>query len=205
MEYLKLAVEFVKAAAWPLAIAWVAYYFRDAIIAQLPRVTKVGPVTLDPPPPPQQANLPTSKDPAEAIKKVEAAIPPELLREGEAIVRGLVPKSEDRDLLTLSSGLLIGGLFERTYNFIFGSQLLLLERLNSSPLSLDDLKEFYERGKTAFPEIYKTYTFEQWLAFLESSSLVARVNGGSLFAITPRARGFLRYLIDNGYTTQKVG
>lgn len=203
MEYLKLLVEFVKAAAWPFAASWIAYYFRDAIVAQLPRVTKVGPVTLDPLP--SQANVSAPKVNSDAIKKVEAAIPVDLLKEGEIIIQGLFPNSHDSELLTLSSGLLIGGLFERTYNFIFGSQILLLERLNSSPLSMDDLKQFYERARDAFPEIYKNYTFEQWLNFLESFTLITRTQDGSLFAITPRARGFLRYIIDNGYTTQKAG
>lgn len=202
MEYVKLLVEFVKAAAWPFAASWIAYYFRDAIVAQLPRVTKVGPVTLDPPP--NQANVLAQKVNGETIKKIEAAIPKELLKEGETIIQGLFPNSHDGDLLTLSSGLLIGGLFERTYNFIFGSQILLLERLNSGPLTMDNLKEFHERARAAFPDIYKNYTFEQWLNFLESFALIARTQDG-MFTITHRARGFLRYVIDNGYTTQKAG
>src|SRR5690348_2530634 len=105
MEYIKLFIEFVRAAAWPLAAGWIAYYFRDAIVAQLPRVTKVGPVTLEPPP--SQASVPAPKVNGDAIKKVEAAIPNDLLEEGKSTIKGLFPNSHDDDLLTLSSGLLI--------------------------------------------------------------------------------------------------
>jgi hypothetical protein len=198
-------IELAKAIAWPAVVAGGLWYFRDAIVAVLPRVRSVGPVTLEPPP---QASNPGSTLSAtnETVKMVENAVSADLLVEARKELEKKFPEGPQRveHLLTLSSALLIGGMLERTYNFIFGSQIALLERLNSGPLSIDDLKGFYDRAKAAFPEIYKSYEFQHWYNFLESFVLISRLPSGQI-EITKRGRGFLRYLIDNGYTTVKAG
>jgi hypothetical protein len=187
--------------AWPGAAAWIAWYFRDAIVAQLPRVTKVGPVTLDPPAPNQAVKKVSSE---EIIKKVEGSVPPELLDEARKTIKEKFPHSNDDDLLTLSGALLISGMFERTYALIFGSQILFLERLNASPLTVEDAKGFYERATAIFGEIYKSYSFDQWLNFMESFTLLSKTPDNQL-QITQRGRGFLSYLVENGYSTQRAG
>lgn len=198
-------IELAKALAWPAVVAGGLWYFREVIVSQLPRVTRVGPVSLDPPP---QASNPgnTLNAPNDTIKMVENAVSAELLAEArKELEKKFVDGPQRADhLLTLASALLIGGMLERTYNFIFGSQIALLERLNAGPLPIDDLKVFYNRAKDAFPSIYKDYEFQHWYNFLESFVLIAKAPNEHI-AITPRGRGFLRYLIDNGYTTAKPG
>src|SRR4051794_15837764 len=54
MEFFKLLIEFVKAIAWPVTVAAIAVYFRDQIIAHLPRVTEVGPAGVKLRPPDEQ-------------------------------------------------------------------------------------------------------------------------------------------------------
>jgi hypothetical protein len=49
MTWVDLIIRTFHEIAWPGAAIWIGWYFRDAILEQLPRVTKVGPVTLNPP------------------------------------------------------------------------------------------------------------------------------------------------------------
>jgi hypothetical protein len=205
MAWAELLVKLFHEVAWPLSAAWIAWYFRDVIVSQLPRVTKVGPVSLEPPP---QASIPGPKLNAtnELVRAVENAVSPELIADARKELEKKFPEGPERaeHILTVASALLIGGILERTYNFIFGSQIALLERLNSGPLTANDLRGFYDRAKAAFPDIYKNYEFQQWCNFMESFVLIARTPDGQ-FAITSRGRGFLRYVIDNGYLTIKPG
>jgi hypothetical protein len=204
MAWLDLIVRAFHEIAWPAAAAWIAWYFRDPIVAQLPRVTKVGPVALQPLASSQANATAPGKIPNEdTIRKIEAAVPTELLQEARITIEGLFPNSRDGDLLTLSSALLIGGVFERTYNFVFGSQIALLQQLNSIPQTVEQARAYYERAGSAFPEIYKNYTFEQWLNFLQSFLLTTKE--GDRISITQRGRGFLRYIVENGYSIQKAG
>jgi len=201
MAWVELAVRAVHDLAWPLAAVWLGWYFRDTIVAQLPRVTKVGPVTLDLPSP-QQGKPPVIDD--KNIRKVESYVPPELLEEARLEIENKFPRDSHNvdDLQTLSAALLVSGMFERTYNLIFGSQLFLPGRLNIAPVPLNDAREIYERAKEAFPLFYKNYTFENWINFLVAFKLADRKDEETL-VISPRGRGFLRYLVENGYSTLK--
>jgi hypothetical protein len=128
-------IELAKALAWPVVVGGGLWYFRETIIANLPRVTRVGPVTLDPPPP---QNLPVIADSTsnEAIKRVEALVPPELLAEARKLIEARVPRNaqgekiaEVQYLTTLTATITLVALFEKAYGTIWGSQLQLLQSL----------------------------------------------------------------------------
>ena len=127
-----------------------------------------------------------------------------MLKEARDTIKEKFPNSDDDDLLTLSGALLVGGMFERTYGLIFGSQISFLQQMNGGPLTIEHAREFYDRAKAAFVEVYKNYSFEQWLNFMESFILLSKTADGRL-AITARGRGFLSYLTENGYTIQRAG
>lgn len=202
MAWADLVVRALHDAAWPLAAIWLGWYFRDAIISQLPRITKVGPVVLDAPTAQQKLKAPTLDE--KAIRRVELSLPPELLEDARQQIETKFPQdthSRD-DLLTLSAALLVTGQFERTYGLIFGSQLALVNRLNSSPVPIDEATGLFERAKENSPAFFVNYSFDDWLRYLEVSKLVTR-SGASLL-ITPHGRGFLRYLIENGYSFTRL-
>lgn len=94
---------------------------------------------------------------------------------------------------------------ERIYNFIWGSQIALLQDMNSrgAGFSEADIRVFYDRGKSVYPQFYLNYSFEQWLRFIESFSLISR--HGEMFHINLEGREFLKYLLDRQYTLQKIG
>jgi hypothetical protein len=120
-------IELAKAVAWPGMVTWGLWYFRDPLIAVLPRVTRLGPVSLDPPPP--QQNVPAIADATsnEGIKRVEALLPPELLAEGRTLIENSVPRNaqgekvgEVQYLETLAATLTLITLFEKAYGTIWG-------------------------------------------------------------------------------------
>jgi hypothetical protein len=184
-----------------------AWYFREALVAQLPRIIKVGPVSLGPP---VQAILSEPSSGDDVIRQVESYITPEMMAEGRKLVEGKVPRNAQNEkidelsyLRSLSAALLIAGLYERTNGVIWGSQLLLMQQANSAPQTLETARAIYDRAAAAFPLTYVNYTFEQWMHFLEVSLLIKR-EPDSTIVITLRGRGFLSYLTQNGYPTIRI-
>jgi hypothetical protein len=197
-------IELAKALAWPAVMGWGLWYFRAPVTALIPRVSKVGPVSIEPQ---TQAAVrppdPTTED--NAFKRLENMMPPELLAESRALVEQTVPRSatgeklnEAQYLTRLAATLTLAGLFERTNGTIWGSQLSLLQQANSAPQSLENAHAIYAQAAAAFPHVYGNYTFEQWLDFLTSSVLITKPEDGKI-AITVRGRGFLSYLVHHGY------
>jgi hypothetical protein len=115
--------------------------------------------------------------------------------------------AREREVLDFAAAAVIIGFFERTYLLIFGSQIAALQALNSAAgeggFPVDILKTWYELGVLKGPELYANYSFDQWLGFLESAQLVARLPDNKV-TISINGRGFLKYLIHQGYALEKV-
>lgn len=83
-----------------------------------------------------------------------------------------------REMLTELAGLVLMAIeFENLYTLIFGSQILLLQDLNSAFLTgrpLERAKSFYENAVKTFPPVYQNYSFDQWLTFLVNNGLLNR-------------------------------
>src|SRR5262249_13978538 len=61
---------------------------------------------------------------------------------------------------------------EKNYNAIFGSQLRLLEQMIAgSGVPVEIARKTFEEAKSAFPEVYRDFTFDQWIGFLMGSGL----------------------------------
>lgn len=85
--------------------------------------------------------------------------------------------------------------WERCAGAIWASQLASLNYLNSrTDAEIADLAQFYERGKSEYPDRYERYPFEQWLMFLQSFGLIARSE--AKVGITTNGREFLKFLVD---------
>src|SRR5262249_53781913 len=89
---------------------------------------------------------------------------------------------------------------EIVYRLILGSQLGLLLRANTaSPPNADSAREMYEAAKTAYPDLYKDFSFETWIRF----PINAGREEASVLRITPLGQDFLHYLVHNSLTSQK--
>lgn len=98
---------------------------------------------------------------------------------------------------------------EITYRLIVGSQIELLHRANAGiPLDIDGARAIYEAATFAFPEVYKNFTFDAWLAWPRNSGLTQieiDPSNRSFIKITDNGRDFLHYLVGAGLTSPKMG
>lgn len=106
-------------------------------------------------------------------------------------------------MIRYTAALSIAYNFLDIYHIIFGSQLSLLDHLNTHQQQpIEALRVFYDSVAPRYP-IYKEYSFEQWLAYL-TTQLLIRVDNG-LFNITNKGREFLSFLVQLGLTRNKIG
>jgi hypothetical protein len=93
---------------------------------------------------------------------------------------------------------------EIVYRLILGSQLgLLLQANTAAPPNTDSAREMYEAAKTAYPNMYKDFSFETWVRFPINAGLVREE--ASVLQITPLGQDFLQYLVRNSLTNLKYG
>jgi hypothetical protein len=73
-------------------------------------------------------------------------------------------------------------------------QLLLLQELNRRQLSLEQAKQqFYDVAVAQNPASYRTYSFKQWVKYLQNQFLIAQQ--GNMMGLSVRARDFLKFLV----------
>ena len=99
--------------------------------------------------------------------------------------------------------------FERTYTWIYGSQVRALRWLNAAKrgVTTAEVRPFFDEAKGRFESLYAVYDFKQWLRFLAIQGLVTESeeskNAGadaepSDIQISLAGREFLKYLVDQG-------
>jgi hypothetical protein len=196
-------LQFISNIAWPAIFLLGGWYFRSETRAAFIRLKEVGPggLKLDGPAAVQQQSA--SERPSNAlIVGIKQFISAEQLEPAAAQVREqLASQTKDKDeqldvLIHSVASLSIQLGHERNYNLIFGSQLAALVRMNEATGAREDvIRALYDEAAIKYPELYKKYTFDEWLQFLTTASGLASRNG-ELLQTTPFGRGFLRYLVD---------
>jgi hypothetical protein len=88
--------------------------------------------------------------------------------------------------------------FEYLYSVIWGSQLSILQTLNSKAdgETVDAFRPIYDFAATLYPEAFNNYTFDKYVDFLKNANLMTRQ--GDRYYITVFGREFLSYLIRSG-------
>lgn len=97
--------------------------------------------------------------------------------------------------------LVVNVMLEEIWNVIFCSQILALQKLNDRGIKRESIFPFYTAAATQWPAVYATYTFEQWLGFMRSQTLIRE--DGDLINITVKGRQFLKYLLDNQHSAEQ--
>lgn len=93
--------------------------------------------------------------------------------------------------------------FNRVYNDIYGSQLTLLQKVNSSSIeNFDTLKVYYDNAKSTYSNFYEDYSYESYLEYLSSCNLIENKNGA--IKITNLGKDFLKFIIESGRTFEKA-
>jgi hypothetical protein len=98
---------------------------------------------------------------------------------------------------------------EMTYRLIMGSQITLLLHANTgAPTDMDVARAIYDEAKTKYPEIYKTFDFDDWIAWPKNSGLTQLEQiapNRTLIKLTDIGRDFLHHLVNAGLTSPKIG
>jgi hypothetical protein len=124
--------------------------------------------------------------------------------ETESKINELTDDSKKVDrLIKYSEALYLILSFERLYNSIFGSQLYILDFINTiNTETKNDLKVFYDNAKEKYPDFYETYSYDEYFNFLLNHELII-INKDNTCSITWLGRDFLKYLIETGKTISK--
>lgn len=85
---------------------------------------------------------------------------------------------------------------------IFRSQLNALNELNSKGAMIrDELRQFYNAAALLNPHLFNDYTFDSWVEYLESQTLIRQ--DGNIVQITVRGKDFLKYLVLRGFSASQ--
>ena len=184
------------------------FVFREPLVRLLDRTRKITRSGLEADAPQQELAVRPS-----AAEELQRLFDNALLVQREAFIRGELerlafrePTERERFLIRLLAASAIIEQFERAYWNIWGSQLGALQALNTLGAAGADvalLTPWYEQSAARDPQARLTYTFDQWVGFLETHQLVRRTEGH--VQITIEGREFLKYILHQGYALYRAG
>ena len=110
------------------------------------------------------------------------------------------PEEKENILISHLAATQLNAAYEKISSTIFGSQIELLQSINSAnkPASLNSLKLFYDHSAQKYPEFYKSYDQKSYINYLLHMKLIKENENGYL--ITTFGIGFLVYITEKGLT-----
>jgi hypothetical protein len=170
--------------------------FQDTINRTLDRLKKAGPAEFESLP--QVSQVESKIDPAARTVAALPAAPVEsLLGHFEARIRENLPTTGDQQereakLVRNLAVAQIAWIFEALNFLIFGSQLALLQAVNTTPLTIDQARVFYKQAAASHAEFYASYPFESWLDWLQTTAKFVVRENDTIF-ISDEGREFLKF------------
>lgn len=108
-----------------------------------------------------------------------------------------------KDLFTYTTAIYIILHFERVYSLIYGSQVRLLQHLNSSfTETRESIKFYYDNAAKTYPDFYSKYNYESYMNFLFTQELIVADKENIL--ITWLGRDFLKFIVERGLSDFKL-
>jgi len=203
-------MDILKIIVWPVVAIVIVLLLKKSITDLLGRVTKIGYGKLGAETQHKQST--TDKPPLvnETIQKVLGIFSQETIERAEKVVNNeskVEGISDDSDkvktLHKYAQALYLIFTFERIYNIIFGSQLYILDCVNTeSRETKTSLKRFYDSAVQNFPNFYSNYAYQEYFQFLITFELII-INDDETCHITWLGRDFLKYLVENGKPLMK--
>ena len=203
-------IPILRLIVWPGLVAAVIWFYRKEIRSKLANVTTVkggknvsvefAPAMSEQ----QKASAGTPNKPEitgnhQEFEKVKAeASSSSLVKQRAAQILENLQKANFTDPQKMELGaVVVAGLqvenhFWKAFNFIFGTQIALLQELNSRPLPEQAVQTYFEGVKARFPDVYSSATRDGYLAFLLNYGLIQIIEGQ--YAITEQGREFLVWM-----------
>jgi hypothetical protein len=202
----------LQSLAWPLAVVILGMYgiyvFRRPIEGLMDRTQQIKAAGVEALTSAQVSHQQTERVRIDEVLKAYDS-PMLRIREDEIVqqlnaLKLSGPQERERVLVRHLATLLIAMDFDSKYRAIFGSQLLVLEQLNtrSEGATPQEIKPIYDQAAARSPDVYEGFSFDQWVAFLSHSQLV-REESDRVY-LTVAGREFLKYVVDRGYTFAKL-
>jgi hypothetical protein len=135
----------------------------------------------------------------------------ELVSDVEAKINGELPalatklaKSQEATLRYLLLDQYCALILERVSRFLYGSQIdaILFINTNNNRATMGEIKRFYDTGETNFPEIYKNYSFEKWLGFMQTNGIIG--TSDNIVGATPIGKALIAYMQMRQYLVTKA-
>ena len=184
------------------------FMFRKQISDLFPRIKSINKdgVVLGS----NQKNSSVERDPREEAELLIRQLDNELVRETEELIKTelgnkkLLGAEAVPVLIKYFAVVYIEYGFLNVYRIIWGSQINLLDYLNTQDGQTSEvLRIFYNLGVSQYSDMYKSYSYEQWLGFLKDQLLLREDQG--ILRITVRGREFLLYMTRLGLNRNKPG
>jgi hypothetical protein len=199
--------------AWPGAFLIFAlvfiFVFKKSITSLFMRVQKISKEGIQTGDVTQIQENTDKKSSAEELMRAFDSV---VLLEGETLIKKDLEKRElnDKEAIDILSRHLaatqLALRFEGIYSSIWGSQINLLKHLNSkAPLgdTVENIKSgYYDVAAMFYPDVYKSYSFDAYLYFLTSLTLIIKTDRG--YGITNLGRDFLIYLVQTGKSESRL-
>ncbi|MEK7611230.1 MAG: hypothetical protein AAB486_02510 [Patescibacteria group bacterium] len=190
----KLLLDYTKAITWPFIVSCSLIYFRSSIrnlIAGIKSIKGPGDTQIDIGDQIEEQNKKTKELQEEDLNKSVDTNLNKIKDEYEEKIKSLGDNERKLQNELANTQVYLG--FERIYNFIFGSQIRLLEFLNRvTHLTNTGQNGFFQGLQNQYP-IHKNYNIGDYLSFLFNSGLIANDEEGNIM-ITNTGKAFLSYI-----------
>jgi len=229
-KIVEAVLRLLEIAVWPAFFGLLVWCFREEVKRAAARIIELGltGAKFAPPSPPDQIPAKPTVSVSEGVGSAQGVGAATGVSSGAAVLVAAIkakfsedqlapivqelrhdpkigssPQDQVESLLYFSASLSVQLGHERNYRMIFGSQLQLLEMMNADVgVSKEAAKSTYDAARTAYSDVYRSITFEQWIGFLINAGLCNVAPNGN-YVLTPYGRGFLRYIVDMHLPTNK--
>ncbi len=214
IEELKLIEELVNALIWPTVVVIIILIFKKQIQSLISRITKVGYgdkyIEAE-----QEIDVKKQKKDNKKVPEVSKIdrvlnfFQPETINtflqevDKDTNIETFEEETQKIELLRKYASIIFLMLhFDRIYYLIFGSQIKILQQLNKLlPETRESLRIFYDEIKRS-SVIFDNYSYEDYLNFLFSYSLIREDDG--VVSLTILGSDFLKYLLDSNKSFNKL-
>jgi hypothetical protein len=194
---------------WPVLILILVLLIKKPIVDLINRVTKIGHggTSLE-----AEQQKSAEKQEKRQISNVDRALGlfrPETVEFFKSAVLqetnlDSIPTDKEKTelLINYSIALYIIKHYEMIYNAIYGSQLMILQQLNTFAYEDNEtLKRYYDYAVERSPKFYDNYSYEDYIEFLYSFNLIVLEDDG--VKITILGVDFLKYITETGKSLNK--
>lgn len=197
-----LIVEGLKVLAWPAVAVLALLRYRPEIRSLLHRLREGGGAKFDPLPPGQGDTTVVSNSAALVMSFPRTPASQQLertIRAAPDLVARTDPAQREEYLVAAMARIAVQAQFDFTEAYIFASQVALLGYLNIRPQgeSANTLRQiFYDPATVQYPEMYGDYSFDNYLAFLQRTTMLTRT--ADLVQITEMGTEYLAWRASTG-------